>query len=146
MTLAELIASEPSIAQAVTDGNDGLIAQWLNTPSIERARGIPINAFAGELYNSGAFVAIVQAAATGNTTAQMAITIMEKAKALGIETIDLSLTSNQSLLSALLADGVITQAQIDSALALGTELVSPAEYNGLGSVSAQQIAEWRSAQ
>jgi hypothetical protein len=141
MTLAELIASEPSIAQAVTDGNDGLIAQWLNTPSIERARGIPINEFAGDLYNSGAFVAIMTAATTGNTTAQMAVAVMEKAKAFGIQNIDLNLPSNQAMLAGLLNDGVITQEQIDSAEALGIETVSPAEYNGLGTVNIEQIAK-----
>lgn len=42
MTLSTIIQSEPSLAQAVIDGNDGLIQQWLNTPSIETTEPIAI--------------------------------------------------------------------------------------------------------
>lgn len=116
MTLAELIQSEPSIAEYVVSGNDGAIAQWLNTPSIAAQRPIPIVEFVGELYNSGAFVAILQAAATGNTTAQMAVTLIEKAKTLGIERIDLSLPVNQSMISTLVSEEIVTQEHRDRTL------------------------------
>ena len=143
MTLNDTILSEPSIADYVSSGNDGTIAEWLNTPSIPVQRPIPINAFVGELYNSGAFVAILQAAASGNATAQMAVTLIEKAKSLGIERIDLGLPVNQSMLGALVLDGVVTQEQIDSALALADTLISPAENAGLGTVSFMDVVNWR---
>lgn len=143
MTLTELIQSEQSIAEYIISGNDGAILQWLNTPSIPVQRPIPINEFTGELYNSGAFVAILQSAATGNQTAQMAVTLIEKAKALGIERIDLSLPVNQSMLGTLVSEGIVAQAQIDSALALADTLISPAENAGLSPVSLRDIAEWR---
>jgi hypothetical protein len=146
MTLTELIQSEPSIAEYVTSGNDGAILQWLNTPSIPAQRPIPINEFTGELYNSGAFVAILQAASTGNSAAQMAVTLIEKAKSLGIERIDLSLAVNQQMVATLISEGIITQAQADSATALANTLISPAENAGLGTVSAIDLANWRAGQ
>lgn len=141
MTLNELITGEPSLTEHVASGNDGLIALWLNTPSVTVTRNIPINAFVGELYNSGAFVAILQAAALGNATAAMAVTLIEKAKTLGIEGIDMSLPVNQGMVATLVSEGIVTQAQADSAVALSQVVVSPAEANGLGHVSIEQIAK-----
>ena len=127
MTLNTLILSEPSLSDAIASGNDGQIAQWLSTPSVTVPRGIPIHEFVAKLYDTGAFTAIKQAAMLGNATAAFAIDVLKDAKTLGIETIDMSLETNQSLLSALLAANIITQAQIDAVLTLATELVSPAQ-------------------
>jgi hypothetical protein len=85
MTLLELINSEPALAQAVRDGNDGAIQLWLNTPAITVSRKIPISEFVAVLYNCGAFVAIKRAAATGNQTAALAVEILRDSKTLGIE-------------------------------------------------------------
>lgn len=142
-TLNELITGEPSLSEHIASGNDGAIVDWLNTPSVTVQRNIPINAFVGELFNTGAFAAILQAAALGNQTAGMAVTLIEKAKSLGIEGINMSLPINQSMLASLIADGVITQAQSDSAVALANVVVSPAEAAGLGYVSLLDVANWR---
>lgn len=143
MTLHELITGEPTLAQHIASGNDGAIAEWLNTPSVTVTRNIPINAFVGELFNTGAFAAILQAAALGNQTAGMAVTLIEKAKALGIEGINVALPINQGMLATLVSDGTVTQAQVDSAVALSNVVVSPAESAGLGYVSLLDIANWR---
>lgn len=143
MTLNELIAGEPSLSDAITTGNDGTIVEWLNTPSIPASRPIKINAFVGNLYNSGAFVAIITAAATGNQTASMAVTLIEKSKALGIERIDLTLPVNQSMIATLISENIITQAQADSVASLADTLISPAEFAGLNPVSLIDVAEWR---
>lgn len=143
MTLNELIAGEPSLADAITTGNDGAIVEWLNMPSIPASRPIQINAFVGNLYNSGAFVAIITAAATGNQTASMAVTLIEKANALGIERIDLSMPVNQSMIATLISENIITQTQADSAMALANTLISPAESAGFNPVSLIDVAEWR---
>lgn len=140
MTLYELITSEASLADAVAAGNDGAIALWLNTPSVTVTRNIPINAFVGELYNSGAFVAILTAAAQGNTTAAMAVALIEKAKSLGIEGIDMSLAVNQGMVATLVSESIVTQAQADAAVALSQVVVSPADAAGLGHISIDQIA------
>lgn len=142
-TLHELITGESSLATAIMTGDDGTIQTWLNTPSVTVQRNIPINAFVGALYNSGAFVAILTAAAQGNTTAAMAVTLIEKAKTLGIEGIDMSLAVNQGMVSTLVSAGIITQEQVDSATALASVVVSPAEAAGLGSISLQDVADWR---
>lgn len=141
MTLNDLILSEPSLADAIASGNDGQIANWLNTPSVSVQQPIPINTFVGELYNSGAFVAILQAASTGNSTAAMAVTLIEKAKTLGIERIDLGMPVNQSMIATLISEGIITQAQADSAMDLANAIVSPAKANGFNQVSIEQIAK-----
>lgn len=143
MTLDDLITGEASLATAIASGDDGAIQTWLNTPSVVVTRNIPINAFVGDLYNSGAFVAILQAAATGNATAQMAVTLIEKAKTLGIEGIDVTLPVNQAMIGTLVSEAIVTQAQADSALALASVTVSPADAAGLGTITLQQIAEWR---
>lgn len=141
MTLYELINSNSSLAQAVSDGNDGAIQNWLNTPSVVSSRKIPVNDFVACLYDTGAFTAIKHATAQGNETAAFAIDVLRDSKALGIENIDLSLDVNQDLLNALLTEGVLTQAQVDAVAELSMTLVSPAEANGFGAVSIEQIAK-----
>jgi hypothetical protein len=58
-----------------------------------------------------------------------------------VESIDLSLIVNQDLLNGLLVQTIITQEQVDAVAALAVTLVSPAEANGLGAVSIEQIAK-----
>lgn len=140
MNITDLINSNPSLAQAVSDGNDGEIQQWLNTPSIVSSRKIPINEFVACLYDTGAFTAIKQAAVNNNATATFAIETMKDCKALGVESIDLSLDVNQDLLNGLLVQAIINQAQVDAVAALAVTLVSPAQAHGLGTVSIEQIA------
>lgn len=141
MTLLDLITSTTSLAQAVSDGNDGEIQQWLNTPTIVSSRKIPINEFVACLYDTGAFTAIKYAALNNNATATFAIDMLKDCKALGVETIDLSLVVNQDLLNGLLVQNIITQAQVDAVAVLAVTLVSPAEAHGLGAVSIEQIAK-----
>jgi len=141
MNLSELIHSGSSLVQAVSDGNDGAIQLWLNTPSVTASRKIPINDFVACLYDTGAFTAIKQAALSNNATANFAIETMKDCKALGVESIDLSLDVNQDLLNGLLVQNIINQAQIDAVAALAVTLVSPAEVHGLGAVSIEQIAK-----
>ncbi|MBV5310831.1 hypothetical protein [Chromatium okenii] len=143
MTLFELINSTPALYEYARTGNDGAIQQWLNTPSIVSSRKIPINEFVACLYDTGAFTAIKQAAVNNNATATFAIETMKDCKALGVESIDLSLIVNQDLLNGLLVQTIITQEQVDAVAALAVTLVSPAEANGLGAVSLADVAEWR---
>lgn len=141
MTLTDLITSTTSLAQAVSDGNDGAIQQHLNTPSVTASRKIPINDFVACLYDTGAFTAIKHAAVNGNETAKFTIETMKDCKSLGVESIDLSLDVNQDLLNGLLVQAIINQAQVDAVAALAVTLVSPAEAHGLGTVSIEQIAK-----
>lgn len=138
--LSDLISSEPSLASAVAGGNDGLIAQWLNTPSIQSTRPIPIDEFIAELFRSGAFLSIQQAVLGGNETAVLAFETVKNAKLLGLQNIDLSLTPNQALIAGLVQSGLMTQVQADSVAALAEVTISPAENAGLGVVSIEQIA------
>ena len=141
MTLFELITTTTALHEYAHTGNDGAIQQWLNTPSVTASRKIPINDFVACLYDIGAFTAIKQAALNGNATANFAIETMKDCKALGVESIDLSLDVNQDLLNGLLVQNIINQAQVDAVAALAVTLVSPAEANGLGDVSIEQIAK-----
>lgn len=138
--LSDLILSEESLESAIADGNDGLIAQWLNTPSIQSTRPIPIDEFIAELFRSGAFLAIQQAVLAGDETAVLAFETVKNAKALGLQNIDMSLAPNQALIAGLVQSGLITQAQADSVAALAEVTISPAENAGLGVVSIDQIA------
>lgn len=124
-TLIETHPEWPSVSD--TD-----LLSWLNTPSITRAKKVPIGDFVAALFDSGAVNAIFQAAATGDQLAGAAMTLIEKVKILGVENIDLSLETNQSLLSSLVQANIVTEQQIAPALALGSEDVSPAENAGLG--------------
>lgn len=141
MTLHELITSEPSLADHVTAGNDGAIAAWLNTPSVASTKEVLMDHFVGKLYQNGGFLAVIQAAATGNQVAGMALTVIEKAKALGLNQVDISLPSTQLLLGSLVTEGLLTQAQADEVTALSDTVISPAEAAGLGHVSIEQIAK-----
>lgn len=127
LALRSLIETHPDWPSV----SDADLLEWLNTPSITRAKKVPIGDFVAALFDSGAVNAIFQAAATGDQLAGAAMTLIEKVKALGVENIDLGLSTNQNLLSGLVQAGIVTEQQIAPAMALGSEIVSQACNAGI---------------
>lgn len=127
LALRSLIETHPDWPSV----SDADLLSWLNTPSITRERKVPISDFVAALFDAGAVTAIFQAAATGDQRAGAAMALIEKVKILGVENIDLSLSTNQSLLSGLVQAGIVSEQQIAPAMALGSESVSPIDAAGL---------------
>lgn len=137
--LNTLITNEPSLADALAAGNGTAILTWLNAPSITASRPVPIDEFVAEMFRNGAFLAIQTAVLQGSATAILAFETIKNAKALGLQNIDMSLSANTSLLSALVSEGIMTEAQANDVAALASTLISPAEDAGLGVVAMDDV-------
>lgn len=107
--------------------DDFAIAAILNRPDIQATRPVPIAEFVANLFETGAMFSIQQAVLQGHPTAVIADRMVSKARELGLQHIDLSLTVNQTLLAGLLQAELITQAQADAATALAAVTTSRAQ-------------------
>lgn len=126
--LAAIAADDPG--GTIESAHATLAAMTVTDPQI-----VPMGRFVGLLYQLGRFVAILQAAQAGTASAASAVAVIEKAKALGIEGVDMSLQSTTDLMNALQVDGLLTTDDITALQALGQ--VERTKYPGLRQVHVQ---------
>ena len=115
------------LAPLVVANDDRGIAAILNRADQATTRPVPIAEFVANLFETGAMFSIQQAVLQGHPTAVIADRMVSKARELGLQHIDLSLSVNRTLLAGLLNAQLITQQQADSAAALANVTRSRAQ-------------------
>lgn len=134
MTLAELIQNDPDERGYADETNPAIIAADLSEKRHTVRRPVQWEVYFKRLWDLGLFSLIVQQAAEGNAACQAAVLQSEKARAMGLMTLDLDSMPLQSLfdaLSAALPEFAAARPQLE---ALADMPASLAEMNGLPAV------------
>ena len=142
MILKDFINAQPALAADVTAGNDGAIATWLNTPSIPTVGTVSRPNFAEWCGSTGLRAEIQDAANTaGDPLRSISLTLLDFLQGGVSDALDFSRADNQAMLQSWVTAGKLTAAQQSELLTLATSNQSPAQVNGFGVVSIEQIAQ-----
>lgn len=125
--LKTLLDSDPANASKT----DVEAAEWCNEKAFSVIGKASIATIASRWLNSGAWDAILGAAAdTGHaahTLAKTVVTAIREARNLGLENFDFALARPNALLTGLRDAGFIDQAEVDAIVALATRQISRVE-------------------
>lgn len=140
--LRDYILAQPELSAHVTAGNDGAIADWLNTPAVPKVSTVERSVFAGWCGATGLRAAIQDHSQNpASPLRSIALTTLDFLLGGVATSIDFAKAENMQMLAAWEQAGPITAEQKAALMALATKQISRAESQGYGHVSVSDVAK-----
>lgn len=146
-----IVALKEKLADPAYEGvSDSAVASAINALCITRVRLVPTWEVKKHAIENGYWPAIIIAAEVANTNVTVRGLAMCARDWIDdvsgkIEHIDFTLTSTQNLVNGLVSAGIVTQAQVDSLVALKYETVPWTTANGLPEIGIGLVINARKA-